>query len=499
MKIYVIGLICALLANVGMAQNVALVLGTERYANFDSVARGTEPVGAVNTLAERGFDVFRATNAATVDVQQRLTGFTESALRAERMVVVLSGRFVTDGSRTWYLTREAVRPGYLRLGRSVISVDNLMQVMSRSAGAAILLLAYDERQDEVFDPWLSEGVGELNIPQGVTVLEGRPRTIARFVTNAIAEPGADVARLLAADRGISGAGFLPRSHIFLPSDRATSGWTQPNVGSLLTGPTAAQRAAWNGAVALDTVAAYENFLRQFPQSQYSADARARIEAILAEPNRQARLVEEALRLSRNQRINIQRDLTTLGFNTRGVDGIFGRGTRNAIVNWQQQNGYPQTGYLTGQQIQQIAATAQRRRAAEEAEAAANERAAQRAESELWARTRNIGTIAAYENYIRQYPDGPNTAQAQRALAELRGDRDGQGERTISPLAPVLNTLTVRVFEAHLQRLGMNPGRVDGRIDDQTRMAIRRFQNERGLRVTGTLDQATVLRLLSEAQ
>ena len=37
-------------------------------------------------------------------------------------------------------------------------------------------------------------------------------------------------------------------------------------------------------------------------------------------------VEDALGLSRGERRNIQQDLTDLGFNTRGVDGLFGNGT-----------------------------------------------------------------------------------------------------------------------------------------------------------------------------
>ena len=40
----------------------------------------------------------------------------------------------------------------------------------------------------------------------------------------------------------------------------------------------------------------------------------------------------------------------LNYNTRGVDGIFGPGSRGAITNWQQSNGYPQTSYLTVDQI-----------------------------------------------------------------------------------------------------------------------------------------------------
>ena len=60
-------------------------------------------------------------------------------------------------------------------------------------------------------------------------------------------------------------------------------------------------------------------------------------------------VEAELRLSRDQRRAIQAGLTRQGFDTRGVDGIFGRGTRAAITAWQRANDAQPTGYLTAAQ------------------------------------------------------------------------------------------------------------------------------------------------------
>ncbi|MDO5527903.1 MAG: peptidoglycan-binding protein [Paracoccus sp. (in: a-proteobacteria)] len=57
-----------------------------------------------------------------------------------------------------------------------------------------------------------------------------------------------------------------------------------------------------------------------------------------------------LRLTRAQRVQIQRDLTTLGHDTRGVDGLFGSGTREAIRAWQRSKSQTATGYLTANQV-----------------------------------------------------------------------------------------------------------------------------------------------------
>ncbi|MDB5525420.1 MAG: hypothetical protein JWM58_3183 [Rhizobium sp.] len=58
-------------------------------------------------------------------------------------------------------------------------------------------------------------------------------------------------------------------------------------------------------------------------------------------------------LNREGRHEIQGRLTSLGYDTNGSDGAFGQNSRTAISNWQQDNGAPATGYLSGDQIAQI--------------------------------------------------------------------------------------------------------------------------------------------------
>ena len=65
-------------------------------------------------------------------------------------------------------------------------------------------------------------------------------------------------------------------------------------------------------------------------------------------------VEAGLGLSRRERSAIQAGLTRRGFDTRGVDGSFGRGTRSAIAAWQRANDLTSTGYLTADEVQTLA-------------------------------------------------------------------------------------------------------------------------------------------------
>lgn len=62
---------------------------------------------------------------------------------------------------------------------------------------------------------------------------------------------------------------------------------------------------------------------------------------------EARASEAAL--TREERMALQEALKWSGVYNAGIDGAFGRGTRNAMAKWQEQNGYETTGILTTRQ------------------------------------------------------------------------------------------------------------------------------------------------------
>lgn len=59
----------------------------------------------------------------------------------------------------------------------------------------------------------------------------------------------------------------------------------------------------------------------------------------------ATALEEQLALTSRQRAVVQRRLILAGYSPRGVDGIFGDETRAAIAAFQEDHGFPETGYL----------------------------------------------------------------------------------------------------------------------------------------------------------
>ena len=64
-------------------------------------------------------------------------------------------------------------------------------------------------------------------------------------------------------------------------------------------------------------------------------------------------------------------------------------------------------------------------------------------------------------------------------------------------APKLSPDTVKAAQQELKAEGLYNGVIDGRIGPQTQAAVRRFQQQNGLKTTAMLDQDTLQRLMSE--
>lgn len=537
----------ALVAGMAQAQDAALVLGTERYEQLGRLARGAEVVDAAKALERFGFEVVALPNGRAGSTAAALAEWIDGVDEAERLVVALSGRFATDGDRTWFLTAEIEGPGLLSLGDRAVSVDALMAVLATRPGQAVLLLGV-EPESGAYDAWLSAGIGPLDVPQGVTVIRGAPRPVAQFLGSEMVVPEGDLIALARANGRMTLSGFVPSTLVLMPEE----GEVRPPEPEEPQGPDAAEVALWEGAKALDTVVAYRNYLARYPRGAFSAEAEELIAAIVAEPNRDARLAEETMALTRDQRRNIQRNLSLLNFDPRGIDGIFGPGTRRAITNWQQQNGFPQTSYLTPEQVDRLEAQAARRAAELEAEAERARQAETRRDRAFWEETGAVGdepglraylerypdglfaeaartrlatieaanrqqaasedrtawdaaraadTVAAYEDYVRAFPRGRFLAEAEARAAELRTqDQLSQGQRAAeaAEAALGLNSLTLRLIEARLEQLGLEPGEVDGVIDEQTRRALRRYQRDRGMEPSGFISEQALIRLLADA-
>ncbi|WP_341367336.1 peptidoglycan-binding protein [Yoonia sp. BS5-3] len=465
------------------AEDTALLMGVDRYDEFRRVGNGLDVLNGATALRDAGYQVNSLANGQSDAMLRALQRFAVDAGDADRVIVGLAGRFVTDGDRSWLLPSDAARPTLFGMGDAV-PLDSVLQVLAQTPGQAVLILGYDQDADTPIGSYLRQGVGPLDIPQGVTVFYGEPDFTDGVVTEAITVPGGDAMDFARNSRGLNIAGYAPRALAFRPE--------APAPAPVPARPDALSE--WNAAQAENTADSYRDFLFAYPESPFAREARRRLDAIENDPLRLAEIAEDALELTRNERRNIQRNLTLMDFNTRGVDGIFGSGTRGAIRNWQQTNGFAQTGFLTAQQINRLDAQASRRTAEIEAEEARAREEALNLERAYWEETGARDDEAGYRAYLDRYPEGIFAEEARSKLDALDDDTDAAAARE---RALNINPVVARLIENRLDQLGFNPGRVDGRFDRDTRGAISRYQTRHGLSSTGYLDQPTLARLLAD--
>ena len=233
-------------------------------------------------------------------------------------------------------------------------------------------------------------------------------------------------------------------------------------------------------------------------------------------------------------------------------GVRARAAAVRFRTGRRRNGYAATGFLTEDQIARLSAQADRRAAELEAEAATRQAEEERLDRAYWAQTGARGTEAGLRAYLRRYPGralcrsgrraaGPDrggparaggSAGPRRPGTQARSTNSAASYRTLSARLPArrlrggcprtdrgpwrteavtnrdrevaaraeaalnLPPIARNLIEVRLDQMGLKPGASTAAFDDDTRRAMRNFQQARGLPMTGYLDQAVVAQLLS---
>ncbi|SPH24182.1 hypothetical protein DEA8626_03231 [Defluviimonas aquaemixtae] len=541
--------IAAICATTAFAQDAALVIGNENYRNASDISRADNALDAVDALETAGFATVKGSDLPAEQLRELLAQHYDGTEEPGRSLILAAGHFVHAGKETWLLGTDADEPSLATVDAAGIPLSTLLAIAAERPGGALVLLGTEERRIALGRGLLA-GIGNLDVPQGVTVIFGDAATVADFAAEVVVERGLTAADLAirAEDEDLVAAGFMGGALPFLPADGAEAPPRPEDNAS-------AERTLWEVTQAIGTKRAYETYLSRYPRGIYAAAARNAIadaEAATSDPVARARAAEEALSLTRDQRRQVQRDLSILDIDPRGIDGVFGPGSRSAISAWQRRNGHEATGFITGPQRAALAAQAEDRAAELEVEAAerkatqdrqdrlyweqtgaagdeaglraylkrhpdglyaetAQERLSvfdrrRRAEAEetdriAWETALKYNTPKIYQNYIDAHPDGAFVDEARRRIAAANEtDEDSAARQQAAQVEKALglNPVMLSLVEQRLTALGLNPGKADGNFDADTRRAIRRYQQARGLPVTGFLSQQTVARLLVDS-
>ena len=498
--------VCLALAVTGTAalsaESLALIIANQAYKDFSDAGDAFDATLASEALRAAGYEVRILRNLNRKGLAKAAPRIRADIEAADRVIVFISGHVVSTARESWLLTTDAKRQDGLVAGAYGLPIHVLADLLADKAGDAVLLVGQSGPLARLGNG-LNYGYTAAAIPQGVTVFAGRTSDLARLLRDALLSPGTSIGEAAqGAPAGVAAYGFLP-----------------PRLGLV-------------------------------PQLVVDDDDETQVRQVQKSGAELARDAEAALGLSRDARRQIQRHLSLLGHDTRGIDGIFGRATRAAVTAWQELSDFPVTGYLTGNQITALADAADARALELEEESRLRQQELDQLDAEYWRQTGRDGGEAELRAYVKRYPDGlfsdiardrlqvfddehrdsaaiaearawdlatttnteagfeyflgnyPDGVFADNARSRLQKLRDArQNTGTIKAARNeerqvLASPITRLLVEQRLRALGLKPGKVDGNINDDTRKAVRRFQRSAGLPVTGYINRATLVRLLS---
>ncbi len=555
------------------AERYAVVIANQTYAEAPAAHAAAGDAEAVATaLEEAGYEVHRLTDLDRGAMQDAIRDLELQAGRHGTLALFYSGHAMRIGDVNMLAPIDASNATQTDAVMSGAPLELLLAAAAGAAENAVFFL--DAAQLDGFTPtdFAEPGLADFEPPEGVLVVSAAPpgEALRRGWWNKTSSFSALVIeQYLAPGATISDVRFDAGESVWIAGS-ADSGLTL--VPAAATGAKAPsgdlkqqlELELWRAAEATGNIADYRAYLARYPNGVFSGIAKNRIAAAGGGASSQApsaptpppsadtdRAIEEALGLTRAERREIQRDLTQLGYDTRGIDGVFGPGTRQSIREHQISMNLRPTGYLTEPQIRSLAEAARRdaeaKRVAEERRRAEQEAA----DNDLWRDARRRDDIDGYSAYLDRFPNGihrneaeaaverildnqrrnasfrdraaweaaerenrlrsyreylrdyPNGAFADLARARVRefeeeaARRDERRDWEARERALGLTQRDLLSLEQRLAYLGYHPGSVDGRIDRNARVAIREYQSARRLTATGYFDNATVAGLVRE--
>ncbi|AGA34987.1 Peptidoglycan-binding domain 1 [Thioalkalivibrio nitratireducens DSM 14787] len=200
-------------------------------------------------------------------------------------------------------------------------------------------------------------------------------------------------------------------------------------------------------------------------------------------------------------LELQRELNRLGYGAGPEDGLMGARTREAIEAYQREHDLLVDGRASGALLSHVRATAQARTPAAPVPLPPGFVPVSQLVADIQEALRSLG-------YDAPAPSGRLTEATRDAIRAYEADRGllVSGEPSAELLehmrrriadqqpAPAVDADTIAGIQAELRRRGYAIAVVSGRMDTQTREAIREYQQGRGVPVTGKPSPALLAEL-----
>jgi len=397
-------------------RRVAFVVGNGAYKTVAPLPN--PPIDAkamAGVLRNAGFDVVEGINLTREKMTERLLEFGKKTQGADIAVFFYAGHGIAVDGTNYLLPVDADIKSEMdvKLG-SAINVDlSLDQTMN---DAKVKLVFLDACRDNPFAAKLrsakstrslsvQSGLAEMKSGEGTliafatgpgqTALDGQEGTNSPFTRALMAnitQPGVEIQQAMTQVRAQvneeTNKGQLPWGHtnltgaVYLNPVAPTAG-AQPAV-AINTPATTTNSASevelefWRSIKDSNKPEELNAYLANYPNGQFKSIALSRIASIENGPSTTTRnlstgidaatftdesnqTTEDQIGLDRNQRRDVQRRLTGLGFDTK-VTGKFDESTRAVITRWQAARGYPSSGFFNKLQhkalLTEIVATTQ---------------------------------------------------------------------------------------------------------------------------------------------
>jgi hypothetical protein len=396
-------------------RRVAFVVGNGAYKNVAPLPN--PPIDAkamAGVLRNAGFDVVEGINLTRDKMTERLLEFGKKTHGADVAVFFYAGHGIAVDGTNYLLPVDADIKSEMdvKLG-SAINVDlSLDQTMN---DAKVKLVFLDACRDNPFAAKIKatstrsvavqSGLAEMKSGEGTliafatgpgqTALDGQEGTNSPFTRALMAnitQPGVEIQQAMTQVRAQvneeTNKGQLPWGHTNLTgavylNPVATPAGAPPavaaNTPATTTSPASdVELEFWRSIKDSNKPEELNAYLTSYPNGQFKSIALSRIASLENGPSTTTRnlttgidpatfnedanqVTEDQIGLDRNQRRDVQRRLTGLGFDTK-VSGKFDESTRAVITRWQTARGYPSTGFLNKLQhkalLTEIVATTQ---------------------------------------------------------------------------------------------------------------------------------------------
>jgi len=392
-------------ANAYAEKRVAFVMGNGAYAHAAPLPNPPNDARAVAASLERlGFDVVSGYDLGMDEMRMAVRDFSQKLNGADVALFFYAGHGMQVFGENYLIPVDAALKDEADLDFSAIKMNLVLRQMEREPRVKIIIL--DACRDNPFEQQLSRSMGKTRsasaLDRGLAKIDAGGGTLIAFATDPgavafdgddqhspftegllkhIETPGIDVGlmmrRVVKHVKDTTDNQQTPWMNVSLDTEVYLSGApAAPNAGPAPAPAPAPQVVStfddrqmelvvWQSAERSGQRPDYEEYLRLYPKGKFAGLARNRLAAeertearanAAPDPAPAARSTgreagsaeerqEQALGLNRADRMEVQRRLTLMGYDTNGVDGVFGGGTRRAVSAWQSQNSLAASGYL----------------------------------------------------------------------------------------------------------------------------------------------------------